>query len=59
MNDPLPAARVAHVAALAAVADRLDGLADAAELVGDVAGAEGWREKASTRRLQAMALLPG
>ena len=56
MNDPLPAARVA---ALAAVADRLDALAESAELMGDVAGAEGLRANASTRRLQAMALLPG
>ena len=39
------------------VADRLDALADTAELMGDPAGSERLREQASSRRLQAMALL--
>jgi hypothetical protein len=47
------------VAALTAVAARLDSLADVADLMGDAAGAERLRADASARRLQAMAVLDG
>lgn len=43
--------------ALADTADRLDALADTAELMGDDAGADQFRERASTCRLRAMNLL--
>ena len=45
------------VPALTLAADRLDALADTAELMGDAAGAARLRADASTRRLQAMTLL--
>jgi hypothetical protein len=38
-------------------ADRYDGFADTAELMGDPAGAERFRALANRRRLQAMTLL--
>jgi hypothetical protein len=40
-------------------ADRLDALADTAELMGDDDGAARFRGEASERRLRAMALLDG
>lgn len=43
--------------ALADAADRLDAMADTAELMGDAAGADRFRERASTCRLRAMKLL--
>jgi hypothetical protein len=42
---------------LARTADRLDALADMAELMGDDAGTDGFRERASACRLRAMQLL--
>jgi len=45
------------VIALTRAAERLDGLADTAELMGDLDGAERMRWEASHRRLEAMALL--
>jgi hypothetical protein len=42
---------------LTAVADRLESLADTAELMGDDDGAARFRAEASQRRLRAMALL--
>jgi hypothetical protein len=42
---------------LAAVADRLEALADTAELMGDDDGADRFRAAASRQRLRAMALL--
>ena len=45
------------VQVLVRAADRLDSLADAAELMGDGNGADRLRAEASSRRLQAMALL--
>ena len=42
---------------LAAAADRYGALADIAELMGDPAGAERWREQAASHRLHAMRLL--
>ncbi len=42
---------------LARAADRLDALADTAELMGDDPGAARWRAQATSRRLRAMALL--
>ncbi len=53
MSDRTPT----EVRALQAVADRLDALADTAELMGDLAGEARLREQASSRRLQALALL--
>jgi hypothetical protein len=43
--------------ALEAVADRLDALAEVAQLMGDVDGAARMREQAAGRRMQALALL--
>jgi len=45
------------VRALTALADRLDELADMAGVMGDADGEAKWRERASRRRLQALALL--
>lgn len=45
------------VTELVAVADRLDGLADTAELMGDDAGAHRFRGRAAALRARAMALL--
>lgn len=45
------------VPALTLAADRLDALADTAELMGDEAGSARLRAEAQTRRLQAMELL--
>jgi hypothetical protein len=56
VTDPLP--RTA-VPALARAADRLDELADTAELMGDVEGANRLRGEACAHRMQAMALLDG
>ena len=42
---------------LVRAADRLEALADTAELMGDDDGADGFRAEASRRRLEAMALL--
>ena len=42
---------------LVAAADRLEALADTAELMGDDDGAARFRAEASRRRLEAMALL--
>jgi hypothetical protein len=42
---------------LVTAADRLEALADTAELMGDEAGAAGFRDQASHHRLAAMALL--
>lgn len=47
------------VAGLAAAAERLDGLAETAELMGDVEGAGRLRDAASRARLRAMTLLDG
>jgi hypothetical protein len=55
MNEPSPVTGVA--AALVAMADRLEDLAETADLMGDVAGAQRFRDQASTRRLEAMARL--
>lgn len=49
--------RSAEAEALGRVADRLDELADAAELMGDDAGANRLRTTAWRRRLRAMGLL--
>ena len=46
-----------EVLALSRAADRLDSLADTAELMGDCDGAARWRTEAWSRRLEAMALL--
>ena len=54
MKDGLPGG---DVRALTALADRLDELADMAGLMGDGDGEAQWRERASRRRLQALALL--
>jgi hypothetical protein len=51
--------RASDARALAAVADRLDELADVAQLMGDAEGEARWRERASRRRLQALTLLDG
>ena len=51
-RSPTPAVR-----ALEAIADRLDALAETAELMGDDAGAGRLREQAASRRLQALTLL--
>jgi hypothetical protein len=45
------------VRVLVRTAERLDALADTAELMGDSCGAARFRTQASNRRLQAMALL--
>jgi hypothetical protein len=45
------------VRVLVRAADRLDSLAETAELMGDGSGADRLRTEASSRRLQAMALL--
>jgi len=47
----------ALVAELVATADRLDELADTAELMGDDAGAHRFRHQAAAARTRAMALL--
>ena len=47
----------ASVSALTSAADRLDSLADIAELMDDTDTANGFRVEAWTRRLQAMELL--
>lgn len=52
--DPKP-----EVSALAQSADRLDALADAAELMGDAAGAVHYREQAYECRERAMTMLDG
>jgi hypothetical protein len=44
---------------LVAAADRLESLADTAELMGDDDGAARFRAEASRQRLRAMALLDG
>jgi hypothetical protein len=44
---------------LIAAAERLDDLADVAELMGDGDGAQRWRRSASARRQEAAALLDG
>lgn len=54
MTDPLPAAAVP---ALTRAAERLDELADTAELMGDPDGAARLRSEASSNRMQAMGLL--
>lgn len=46
-----------HVRDLVRTADRMEDLADTAELMGDDAGAARFRAGASARRLRAMALL--
>ena len=46
------------VSALEAVAERLDELADVADLMGDATEAEVLRDHAVRRRLEAMARLP-
>lgn len=56
MTDPLPAAAVP---ALTRAAERLDELADTAELMGDPDGAARLRGEASANRMQAMDLLDG
>lgn len=45
------------VAGLTAVADKIDGWADTAELMGDDVGARSLRERARVARLRAMHLL--
>lgn len=45
------------VPALTRAADRLDALADTADLMGDQAGSARLRAEAQTRRMQAMELL--
>lgn len=47
----------AAVPALTRAADRLDELADTAELMGDAAGAVRFRDEARSNRMQAMDLL--
>jgi hypothetical protein len=54
VSDRLPAAAVP---ALTRAADRLDELADTAELMGDLAGAERLRNEALGTRMRAMELL--
>lgn len=54
MNGPLPRAAVP---ALARAADRLDELADTADLMGDPDGAARLRGEARANRMQAMELL--
>lgn len=54
MTDPLPRSAVP---ALTRAADRLDELADTAELMGDADGAARLRDDARANRLQAMELL--
>lgn len=56
MTDPLPRAAVP---ALVRAADRLDELADTAELMGDVEGAHRLRGEACANRMRAMDLLDG
>jgi hypothetical protein len=46
-----------EVRVLQAIAERLDALADTAELMGDLSGEARWREQAAGRRMQALALL--
>jgi hypothetical protein len=46
-----------EIRALQAVADRLDDLAETAQLMGDADGATRLREQAMARRLQALGLL--
>ena len=45
------------LAAVARAADRMDAVADTADLMGDVDGAIMWRARASNLRLDAMDLL--
>lgn len=54
MTDPLPRSAVP---ALTRAADRLDELADTADLMGDVEGATRLRGEARANRMQAMDLL--
>jgi len=49
--------QASDVRLLVRTAERLDALADTAELMGDSCGADRLRAAASSRRLQAMALL--
>ena len=56
MNEPLPRAAVP---ALTRAADRLDDLADTAELMGDADGAARLRSEARANRMHAMDLLDG
>ena len=56
MTDPLPRSAVP---ALTRAADRLDELADTAELMGDPDGAARLRGEARAHRMEAMALLDG
>jgi hypothetical protein len=51
--------RARSVRELEIAADRLDSLADTAELMGDDDGAASFRAEASQQRLRAMALLDG
>ena len=51
--------REQSVRELGKAADRLDALADTAELMGDDDGASRFRADAARRRLRAMALLDG
>jgi hypothetical protein len=44
-----------EVRVLQAIAERLDALADTAELMGDLSGEARWREQAAGRRMQALA----
>jgi hypothetical protein len=48
-----------QVAALTSAAERLDALADTADLMGDRDGADRLRSSAWSRRMEAMALLDG
>lgn len=54
MTDPLPRSAVP---ALTRAADRLDELADTAELMGDADGAVRLRDEAGANRMRAMDLL--
>ena len=54
MTAPLPRSAIP---ALARAADRLDELADTADLMGDTAGAVRLRDEARAHRMQAMHLL--
>lgn len=54
MSEP---AKRTDIETLRRAADRLEELADTADLMGDVAGAARMRTAASNRRLEAMALL--
>lgn len=56
MTDRLPPSAVP---ALVRAADRLDELADTAELMGDSEGATRFRGEARANRMQAMELLDG